>query len=227
MVPVPPGQATSSSRTHQQKWQHTSTHIYLLKSGCPTVRLSDRFAYSALPTAGGRTAEARRAETLDRGPQGREHHWAWRAQHAGRGPQCWENQVKVKPARSEATWRLVTSKGWQKQTLRGALRSYGIDKLINVNKFGKTKLKSLKSALISIGLNSAEVLANAKSQLLKDIDSLNLSAKGSHIQRRSQKFATGDKRRDFQLRRGVYTHGSLSIVISQHSVKAYSAAVGN
>ena len=48
-----------------------------------------------------------------------------------------------------------------------------------VNKFGKTTLKTMKSALTDF--YTSEVLANAKCQLLKDIDNLNLSTKRPHI----------------------------------------------
>jgi len=59
-----------------------------------------------------------------------------------------------------------------------------------VNKFGKTTLKSLKSALTDF--YTCEVLANAKSQLLKDVDSLLLLAKRPHIPSRRD----GDGRLD-------------------------------
>ena len=59
-----------------------------------------------------------------------------------------------------------------------------------VNKFGKTTFKSLKSALTDF--YTSEVLANAKSQLLKDVDSLHLLAKRPHIPSRRD----GDGRLD-------------------------------
>ena len=59
-----------------------------------------------------------------------------------------------------------------------------------VNKFGKTTLKSLKSALTDF--YTSDVLAHAKSQLLKDVDSLNLSARRPHIPSRRD----GDGRLD-------------------------------
>ena len=47
------------------------------------------------------------------------------------------------------------------------------------NKFGKVNLKELKCVLTDF--YSSEVLANAKSQLMKDIDNLNLSTKRPHV----------------------------------------------
>jgi len=51
-----------------------------------------------------------------------------------------------------------------------------------VNKFGRITLKSLKSALSDF--YDVSVLSDAKIQLMKDVDSLNLSAKRQHIPQR-------------------------------------------
>jgi len=51
-----------------------------------------------------------------------------------------------------------------------------------VNKFGRITLKSSKNALSDF--YDVSVLSDAKIQLIKDVDSLNLSAKRQHIPQR-------------------------------------------